>query len=158
MVPPDLRRLLYRRPGYMPVEHGDCALPIEDPLPLRMDANSYHAPDGSLVFVKAVLSEPLRLRLRGTKTAVLEGGACHVEALPVGRQDAPSVNTAYTRVSEMFEPARQTHTGNAFTKVRYREGKAWRRLDDLRARLVFRYEHEMTAIVRSRTHEIADDK
>jgi hypothetical protein len=58
----------------------------------------------------------------------------------------------------MFEPARQTHTGNAFTKVRYREGKAWRRLDDLRVRLVVRYEHEMTAIVRSRTHEIADDK
>ena len=48
-----------------------------------------------------------------------------------------SINGAYSRLSERYEPWHRSHTGNVFTKVYYRvQGTAEaRRIDDLSAAL-----------------------
>ena len=52
-------------------------------------------------FVPAILLEPLDLILRGTKKAVLEGGAC---LLPSLEASATSLNHAYSMASAKYEP------------------------------------------------------
>lgn len=55
-----------------------------------------------------------------------------------------SLNHAYTRLSELFEPWRISHTGNIYKQVLYREknGK-WYPLDLLRNRVLVKKEHEI---------------
>ncbi len=65
-------------------------------------------------FVRVILREPLRLRLRATKQAELLACKCHVPALS---EDADSINHAYTLISQVSEKHRRSHTGNVFDRV-----------------------------------------
>ena len=55
--------------------------------------------------------EPLRLRLRGTKPATLQGVNCWIPSL---RLNARSLNHAYRLVSERFEPKQNLALGKRF--------------------------------------------
>jgi hypothetical protein len=76
-------------------------------------------PGGVSVLVPFWLLEPLRLHLRGTRKAELL--PCECDLRIDGQTSASSVNEAYTRLSERYEPWRRSHTGNVFTKVYFRE-------------------------------------
>lgn len=86
-------------------------------------------------FVRLRLSEELRLEMRGTKKSRLCACKC---SLPALKQEADSVNEAYTIASHAVELKRRSHTGNVFTKVFYEDSPAnsrierWRPLDRLR--------------------------
>jgi len=61
----------------------------------------------------------------------------------VATEPVASLNHAYTRLSEAFEPWRISHTGNIYSRVLYQErnGK-WYPLDVLRDRALQKAEHE----------------
>ena len=71
-------------------------------------------------FVEIELVSPASLLIRGDGRAALEECDCRIPALP--DQECASVNEAYTRVSEAFEPSRRSHTGNIFKCVFYQKG------------------------------------
>lgn len=73
-------------------------------------------------YVGFSLKEELRLRLRGTKSANLETCGCELPGFSPD-VEAESINQAYTRLSEKYEPLRKSHSGNVFQKVWY-ESKA----------------------------------
>lgn len=70
--------------------------------------------------------------LRGTKTANLKKCKCDIPSLDL---EVNSINQAYTKISEKYEPSRASHAGNVFRKVFYRDGKKWIKLDDKRQQL-----------------------
>ena len=80
---------------------------------------------------------PLRLRLRGTKPATLEGVPCWIPSLQI---EAKSLNHAYRLVSERFEPSRISHSGNLFELGYFKSGDTWITLGDLRNATVARFE------------------
>jgi hypothetical protein len=89
-------------------------------------------------FVELYLSEDLKMKMRGTKTPVLESCPCFIPALD---EQAISVNHAYTLISTKFEPERKSHTGNVFTKVFSKaQNGHWRALDDLRQSIEAEFE------------------
>ncbi|MGI8402222.1 MAG: hypothetical protein ACR2NS_11570 [Gemmatimonadaceae bacterium] len=100
-------------------------------------------------FVELHLRDNLYLKLRGTKRACLLPCDCYVPSL---RLKAASLNEAYMKISESYEPWRRSHTGNAFThmffKTTPRYGKkaladsetVWESLDSVRRRLELRLE------------------
>jgi hypothetical protein len=70
-------------------------------------------------FAPVYLREPLRLHLRGTKLGELL--SCSIVAPWLGNANdkslyVSSLNQAYTRISEICEPQRKSHTGNVFEK------------------------------------------
>ena len=69
-------------------------------------------------FVEVVLREPLQLHWRGTKPAPLGDVACRIPALP--EHQPSSLNEAYRRISEMFEPTRRSVGGSVFLNMFYR--------------------------------------
>jgi hypothetical protein len=79
-------------------------------------------------WVETVLKGELRLRLRGTKSGILEPVPCLIPA--ISRQ-AISVNEAYRLVSERYEPNRRSHSGNVFELAHCWLGR-WRSLGELR--------------------------
>lgn len=81
--------------------------------------------------------EPLRLRLRGTKPATLQGVNCWIPSL---RLNARSLNHAYRLVSERFEPNRISHSGNVFKLGYCKPGDRWISLDVLRESATARFE------------------
>jgi hypothetical protein len=84
------------------------------------------------VFVKVRILKPLLLQLRGSKKAILMETECEIPSLK--NEKANSINTAYTMISERFEPKRRSHTGNVFSKCYYydpNESK-WFPLEELR--------------------------
>lgn len=84
-------------------------------------------------FVEVRLEEPLRLLLRGDKNAVL--CPCHCRLVSMPTFEAHSLNHAYTRVSEVFEPGRRSRGGNVFRVAYVRAAnETWHRLDDIRDR------------------------
>jgi hypothetical protein len=100
-------------------------------------------PDHGKFLVEFTLRENLKLRLRGTKPGNLE----RCECLLPGFEDVAvtSLNQAYTRLSERYEPKRKSHTGNAFQVVFYRDpatGKH-RPLEELRIKAVRGWEAKM---------------
>lgn len=86
-------------------------------------------------WVRATLQEPLKVCIRGAQVAELS--ACRV-CIPALERTADSVNEAYTRISEVFEPQRRSHTGNVFAKVCYWDKLrgCWRLLGDRRDELL----------------------
>lgn len=95
----------------------------------------YTHQDGA--FVEVVLDEPLMIRYRGNKRAVLEPVKCHIPAL--GDLGAESLNEAYRKISEKFEPTRRSFGGNVFLNVfRYVEAnKEWRPIGEMRGDLIY---------------------
>ncbi len=80
--------------------------------------------DSATFFVPFVIQEDLQLKLRGTRKAELQ--SCECELGDGALQPPASINQAYTRLSEKYEPSRRSHTGNVFDKVLYmgKDGKA----------------------------------
>jgi hypothetical protein len=78
-----------------------------------------------------ILEEPLELTFRGTKKPVLKDCRC---TLPSLKAKARSLNEAYTKLSEKYEPHRRGHGGNVFQKVFYLPPGQhnWQPLDELR--------------------------
>jgi uncharacterized protein DUF3293 len=76
------------------------------------------APHQRAAFVEIVLEKDLELRLRGTKPALLGDVPCKIPAMS-GRE-AYSLNEAYRRISEKFEPTRRSAGGNVFLNVYYK--------------------------------------
>ena len=74
--------------------------------------------------------EPLRLRLRGTKPATLQGVNCWIPSLEM---EAKSLNHAYRLVSERFEPSRISHSGNVFKLGYCKPRDRWISLGNLRS-------------------------
>lgn len=68
-------------------------------------------------YVKFILDAPLRLVVSDGNQPVLAECPCHIPGLP--NVACQSVNEAYTRISEAFEPTRRSHTGNVFACVNY---------------------------------------
>lgn len=78
-----------------------------------------------------ILEKPLRLTFRGTKKPVLEDCRCKLPSLKI---TVRSLNEAYTKLSEKYEPHRRGHGGNVFQKVFYLPPGQhnWQPLDELR--------------------------
>jgi hypothetical protein len=90
-----------------------------------------HAPMKDIPYEEIILEEPLRLTFRGTKKPVLEDCRCKLPSLKI---TVRSLNEAYTKLSEKFEPHRRGHGGNVFQKVFYLPPGQhhWQPLDELR--------------------------
>ena len=93
--------------------------------------------DGRLIGgarVEIILVDDLRLQLRGTKHARLVDCRCKIPALPdVEPSKCFSVNQAFTRITEHFEPHRVASGGNVFNLVYYEDSKlGWQPLRALR--------------------------
>lgn len=84
-------------------------------------------------FGRAVLQEPLFLRIRGDQRASLARCKCRVYPL---NQEARSLNHALTLLSTVFESKRLSHSGNVFAQGYCFLGGEWRRLDTVRLGLV----------------------
>ncbi|MGO8732471.1 MAG: hypothetical protein ACLQVM_06745 [Terriglobia bacterium] len=86
------------------------------------------------LFAEARLKEPLNLRRRGDKEAVLESCKCDIALL---KAEARSLNHAFTLLSMKFETKRISHTGNVFARVYFfsDKSKEWRPLDELRGHI-----------------------
>lgn len=84
------------------------------------------------VVVRVLLREPLWAQHAGTPDARVEECLCHLPGRP--DVEADSLNQAYTRLSEVFEPHRTTHTGSIYTKTFWRDTaeSRWYSLDALR--------------------------
>jgi len=85
------------------------------PVTLRAHRESKKSSAASPAFVKFVLDAPLRLIGSEGKQPVLSDCVCRIPSLP--HVACASVNEAYTRISEVFEPSRRSHTGNVFSCV-----------------------------------------
>jgi hypothetical protein len=92
------------------------------------------------VFVEVFLKEDLFLLLRGTKPARLDGVECVIPALDTM---ATSLNHAYRLISEVFEPARKSHSGNVFEEAFVANGARWVELDALRSAIEAKHEHRL---------------
>jgi hypothetical protein len=84
----------------------------------------------SYAYVKFVLDAPLRLVASDGNQPVLAECPCHIPGLP--HVACQSVNEAYTRISEAFEPTRRSHTGNVFACVNYEVESVLQPLSNLR--------------------------
>jgi hypothetical protein len=78
-------------------------------------------PLGEHLMAEVRLLDTLLLKMRGTKQPSLEEVRCEIPALDGSKAD--SVNHAYTRLSEHFEPHRRSHTANVFDKVFIKDPK-----------------------------------
>lgn len=81
----------------------------------RVDVKPIPPPGGECYLIPFHTTEPIRLHLRGTKPAELLPCKCAV-AIKIHEQPK-SINEAYSRLSEHYEPWRRSHTGNVFDQV-----------------------------------------
>lgn len=76
----------------------------------------------------------LCLALEGVEPRTLESSGVFLPA-ELNVDPAISVNHAFTKLSELYEPWRKAHTGNIYDRVFYKEDDGyWDPLDDLRKR------------------------
>lgn len=73
-------------------------------------------------YVPVRLVEPLKLKKQGTKPGKLLPCRC---GLPTLNEETMSLNHAFTRISEVYEPDRISHTGNVFERAYYKNGDHW---------------------------------
>lgn len=100
-------------------------------------------PPTSNSFVEVVLKEALYLIIRGSKRATLDNVKCFIPSL---NMETNSLNEAYTKISQAFEPKRRSYTGNVFKKCYYRSqsnGDIWYPLDSLREIEEEKYEENL---------------
>jgi hypothetical protein len=83
-------------------------------------------------YVPVQLLQPLKLRKQGTKPGKLARCRCN---LPTLSEKATSLNHAFTRISEVYEADRISHTGNVFERAYYQKGKHWVPLEHRREEL-----------------------
>jgi hypothetical protein len=92
-------------------------------------------------FVSFHLMQDLYLVNRVGKSSILEECKCYI---PAREMEVSSVNEAYTRISEVFEPERRSHAGNVFRDVFFEHGLYVYPLERLRSP----EEHELITTVR----------
>jgi hypothetical protein len=82
-------------------------------------------------FVEVVLAGALKLRMMGAKKGSFEDVRCIVPALQL---EAASLNEAYRKISEKFEPDRRSFGGSVFQSMYAFEphNRRWVPLEDLR--------------------------
>jgi hypothetical protein len=112
---------------------------------------------GSIVFVEVTLAGPDEKQTRLFETnrgglwlitagAEAIGLASATILLPsaISTQPVASLNHAYTKLSEVFETWRISHTGNIYSRVLYRERNGiWYPLDILRNKTLAKQEQEI---------------
>ena len=108
------------------VELLPAKTPLRAPMKLRLGSALGDVRDEEII-----LEEPLELTFRGTKKPVLKDCRC---TLPSLKAKARSLNEAYTKLSEKYEPHRRGHGGNVFQKVFYLPPGQhnWQPLEELR--------------------------
>ena len=75
----------------------------------------------------------LWLCLEGSDAKRIESGPVGLP-VPFGESPVETLNQAFTRLSELFEPWRKSHTGNIYDHIYYLESNGlWYPLDDLRS-------------------------
>ena len=83
---------------------------------------------------KEVAPGGLFLWLEGMEPRAIESGMVSLPAVP-GLEPVDSLNYAFTRLSEVFEPWRKAHTGSIYERIFYLErNQHWYPLKDLRDR------------------------
>lgn len=81
---------------------------------------------------KGVARGGLFLLLEGMEPRAIESGMVDLPAAP-GLEPVDSLNYAFTRLSEVFEPWRKAHTGSIYERIFYLErDEHWYPLKDLR--------------------------
>lgn len=100
----------------------------EDKINHTESINAYGYPNSA--FIKVELLGPLNLLIRGSKKSKLVPVKCEITSL---EKVMNSLNSAYTFISEQFEPHRTSHTGNIFSKAYYEVNGIWFPLDKLRS-------------------------
>ncbi len=123
ILPVESRLLFVLSPRQLP-ENIQYKLSVEEKKPRLLGKS----------FVMVQLKAPLSLRIRGARGS-LDDVSCYIEAI---KETVPSINQAYTRLSEFYEPWRKSHTGNAFNLVYYFDTTvlAWYPLSTLRDKWV----------------------
>lgn len=124
------------------IEMRPCVLPAELLRKLYVPSRRLQAAGGR--YVEVTLTSPLRLRLSGARRGAFTGGSCVIPAL--GDRPAISLNQAFTFISEVYEPDRQSHVGNAFLRGLFfnEQSDAWSRLEDLRKAYERRFQDYLT--------------
>ena len=89
------------------------------------------------------LKEPVTLRLRGTKPAILEAAMCWIPCL---KREAESLDRAYRLVSEAFEPHQRSSSDNVLRFGYCQAHGRWRRLEELVLERQARYEMRLSQI------------
>ena len=131
-------------------EHVVPFLPSRSVVMFAVDGNNtpaglkQHLKNGAILGMKkshavalTLEENPLGLRLRGTKPAILESVTCWIPSL---RMKAKSLNHAYRLVSERFEPRRISHSGNVFELGYCNPRDTWISLGELRSATAARFE------------------
>lgn len=94
---------------------------------------------------KEVAPGGLFLWLEGMEPRAIESGMVNLPAVP-GLEPVDSLNYAFTRLSEVFEPWRKAHTGSIYERVFYLEHDSyWYPLKDLRDRALATAERKLIA-------------
>jgi hypothetical protein len=92
---------------------------------------------------KEVVHGGLFLMLEGMEPRAIESGMVKLPAAP-GLEPVDSLNYAFTRLSEVFEPWRKSHTGSIYERVFYLEVDGyWYPLKDLRDRALATAERKL---------------
>jgi hypothetical protein len=89
------------------------------PAPPVVDLDTIPLIPAESILVPFIIKQDLKLHLRGTRPAELLPCRCEVGLKDIN--DPESVNQAYTRLSEYYEPWRRAHTGNVFDKVYFQD-------------------------------------
>ena len=92
-----------------------------------------HDRRGDLRFVEIVLRQPLRMTLAAGQQGRLQACECAIPALD---DSAGSLNEAYSKIVNVFEPNRRSNTGNVFSKIFVGRGDRLVKLDNLRAQKI----------------------
>jgi hypothetical protein len=94
---------------------------------------------------KKVEQGGLFLLLEGMEPRAVESGMLNLPDAP-GLESVDSLNYAFTRLSEVFEPWRKAHTGSIYERVFYLEPDGfWYPLKDLRDRALATAERKLIA-------------
>lgn len=117
--------------GFQNPEEAERLVSLTETFEILPAGTILHAPMKDIGDKEIILEEPLELKFRGTKKATLEDCGCSLPSLGI---TAKSVNHAYTKLSEKFEPKRRSHTANVFNTILYlpKGQHNWRPLEELR--------------------------
>ena len=103
---------------------------IESPSPEGLLLASNIPIISTYLFVEVRLGADLWLQVRGDQEARLSPCLCTIPAL---RQEAESLNHAFTLISGAYETKRLSHSGNVFERAHTHVGSGkWKSLDELR--------------------------
>ena len=130
-------------------------------IPMNAIQLGIHAPYSSvahyMTFVKVIIGEPTASQIKAHPTetggvwlqlegnqpkGILTSGVIVPDEVSI--KPLESLNYAFTRLSEEFEPWRKSHTGSIYGRVLYKEtNERWYPLDVLRNKAIATDEHEL---------------